>query len=79
VLLVGLQTEQCLLDLHTVVVHEIDLISSNGHVCGQDLPQALSLLAAIIDRAIPLDELVENGFRASIEGKLHGKTIITIA
>ena len=32
-----------------------------------------------VGKIIDLDELVENGFRASIEGKVHGKTIITIA
>src|SRR5260221_6426662 len=67
VLLVGLQEAPCALDLRAMVLREIELLCSNGHVCDVDLPAALTLLATtdlarkVVDQVIALDALVEDG------------------
>ena len=43
---VGLQDEPRLVDLRSVTLREIELIGTNAHVVGDDLPEALRLLAS---------------------------------
>ncbi len=81
-LLLGLQAQPTALDLHDLVVREVTLHSSNGHVCDVDLPKALALLAAtnlaslVLERVIELDALVPDGLRALAEGRSHGKILV---
>ncbi len=85
VLQVGLPTEPVPLPLRQFTVPEIDLITTNGHVCDTDLPQALTLLATtdlastIVDRIIPLDALVNEGLLALAERRARGKVIVALA
>jgi (R,R)-butanediol dehydrogenase / meso-butanediol dehydrogenase / diacetyl reductase len=82
--LVGLPAEPSTLDLHACVVHEIDFSSSNGHVCGTDIPEALELLAGgqlgplVTDRLIELDRLVPDGLEPMARGDTHGKVVVAI-
>jgi (R,R)-butanediol dehydrogenase/meso-butanediol dehydrogenase/diacetyl reductase len=83
-LLVGLQAEPCTLDLHDLVLREVALISSNGHVCDLDLPAALTLLSThdlatqVVDRVIGLGRLVPDGLVALAEGRAKGKVLIAL-
>jgi (R,R)-butanediol dehydrogenase / meso-butanediol dehydrogenase / diacetyl reductase len=85
VVLVGLQEAPCALDLRAMVLGEIDLRCSNGHVCDVDLPAALTLLATtdlartVVDRIIELDALVQEGLLPLAEHRMHGKVLVTIA
>jgi (R,R)-butanediol dehydrogenase / meso-butanediol dehydrogenase / diacetyl reductase len=82
VLLVGLQGQPTTLDLHELVLQEVDLLSSNGHVCAIDLPQALVMLgesdlaSCVLERIIPLEQLVPEGLQALAEGRVHGKILV---
>ncbi len=82
VLLVGLQEAPCALDLRAMVLGEIELRCSNGHVCDVDLPAALTLFATtdltstLVDRVIALDALVEEGLLPLVEHQVHGKILV---
>jgi (R,R)-butanediol dehydrogenase/meso-butanediol dehydrogenase/diacetyl reductase len=82
--LVGLPAKPSTIDLHRCVVHEIEFSSSNGHVCGTDIPEALDLLAArelgalVTDRVIDLERLVPDGLEPMAAGATHGKVVVAI-
>jgi (R,R)-butanediol dehydrogenase/meso-butanediol dehydrogenase/diacetyl reductase len=82
VLLVGLQAEPRALDLHSAVLREVDIVTSNAHVCDVDLPEAVRRLATstlgeeILDRVIPLEAVVADGLRAMAEGRVRGKVVV---
>ncbi|WP_376796578.1 alcohol dehydrogenase catalytic domain-containing protein [Thermogemmatispora sp.] len=81
-LLVGLQAEPRALDLHTAVIREVEILTTNAHVCPIDLPEALALLrqselaAQVIERVIPLERLVPDGLLAMAEGRAYGKILL---
>ncbi|MBX5468614.1 MAG: alcohol dehydrogenase catalytic domain-containing protein [Thermoleophilaceae bacterium] len=80
--LVGLQSAPRELDLLSFTVREVDVSTSLAHVCGVDLPEALELLAStdlarvVLDRVIPLDNLVEDGIRPLAERRARGKIVV---
>jgi (R,R)-butanediol dehydrogenase / meso-butanediol dehydrogenase / diacetyl reductase len=82
VLIVGLQSEPREIDLFSFTVREVDLVATLAHVCDVDLPEALALLAAtdladtVIDRVIPLADLVDDGIRPLAEGTARGKIVV---
>lgn len=82
VLLVGLQAEPRSLDLHDVVLREINIATTVAHVCDVDLPQALDILATtglaslVLDSVIPLEGLVNDGLLAMSEGRASGKIVV---
>lgn len=82
VLIVGLQAAPRELDLFSLTVREVELVTTLAHVCDLDLPEALSLLAStevaavVTDRVIPLDELVDEGIRPLAEGTARGKIVV---
>jgi (R,R)-butanediol dehydrogenase/meso-butanediol dehydrogenase/diacetyl reductase len=82
VLIVGLQAAPRELDLLGFTVREVDLVTTLAHVCDVDLPESLELLASsevadvVIDRVIPLEELVEEGIRPLAEGTARGKIVV---
>jgi (R,R)-butanediol dehydrogenase/meso-butanediol dehydrogenase/diacetyl reductase len=82
VLLVGLQSAPRELDLVAATVREVELITTVAHVCSVDLPEAVDLLAlgsvadAVLDRVIPLGELVEEGIRPLAERRARGKIVV---
>jgi len=84
VLLMGLQAAHRVLDLRAMVLREIELRCSNGHVCDVDLPEALTLLATtdlactLLDRVIGLDALVHDGLLPLAEHQVHGKILVDI-
>jgi (R,R)-butanediol dehydrogenase / meso-butanediol dehydrogenase / diacetyl reductase len=84
VLLVGLQEAHRSLDLRAMVLGEIELRCSNGHVCAVDLPAALTLLATtdlartLLDRVIALDALVNEGLLPLVENRAQGKILVAI-
>jgi len=84
VLLVGLQAAYRSLDLRAMVLGEIELRCSNGHVCDIDLPAALTLLATtdltrnVVDQVIELDALVQDGLLPLAEHRMHGKVLVTL-
>jgi (R,R)-butanediol dehydrogenase/meso-butanediol dehydrogenase/diacetyl reductase len=82
VLLVGLTKVAQPLELADVVLREVDIRTTVAHVCATDLPAALELLtdrplsALLVDRVVPLERVVEDGFEALAAGMTHGKLIV---
>jgi (R,R)-butanediol dehydrogenase / meso-butanediol dehydrogenase / diacetyl reductase len=82
VVIVGLQAAPVALDLFDVAMREIEITSSLAHVCADDLPAALEILARtdladiILDRVIPLDRLVVDGLSALAERRAAGKILV---
>lgn len=82
VLLVGLQSARRSLDLHRLVMDEIELKTSSAHVCDVDLPAALEMLtrlelaSAVVDRVIALEDLVPAGLLPMAEGRVQGKVLV---
>jgi (R,R)-butanediol dehydrogenase/meso-butanediol dehydrogenase/diacetyl reductase len=85
IVLLGLQAEPRALDLSDLTVREVDLVSTNAHVCDVDLPQAVQLLAGgrlaelAVDRVVPLRDVVEEGLVPLAEGTARGKIVIDTA
>jgi (R,R)-butanediol dehydrogenase / meso-butanediol dehydrogenase / diacetyl reductase len=83
VLLIGLQAAPRELDLLAFTAREVELVTTLAHVCDVDLPDSLALLESsdvadvVIDRVIPLDDLVEAGIRPLAEGSAKGKIVVT--
>jgi (R,R)-butanediol dehydrogenase / meso-butanediol dehydrogenase / diacetyl reductase len=76
VVVVGLQERPFELDFRRLTLTEVELIGTNAHVCGADLPEALRLLAArggrwsdVAPTMIPLDRLVDDGVRPMADGR----------
>jgi (R,R)-butanediol dehydrogenase/meso-butanediol dehydrogenase/diacetyl reductase len=84
VVLTGLHEQPREIDLRRVTLREIELIGTNAHVCGVDLPEAVRLLAArkegwadLAPEAFPLQELVAEGIAPLVERRaLRIKTLI---
>lgn len=82
VLLLGIQAAPRAVDLADLTVREIDLIGTNAHVCGVDVPEALTLLRderivdAAVARRIALDRFVEDGLEPFAAGRLSGKVLV---
>jgi (R,R)-butanediol dehydrogenase/meso-butanediol dehydrogenase/diacetyl reductase len=81
VLLVGLAPGPQPLDLAQSTLREVDMVSTVAHVCGEDLPEALQLLARgsvtsqLLDSVVPLDAL-SDGLDTLVAGKANGKILI---
>src|SRR5262249_33768376 len=76
IVVVGLQAEPRALDLRRLTLNEIELVGTNAHVCGADLPEALRLLAArgttwndVAPVVLPLEELAPEGLQPMAEGR----------
>jgi threonine dehydrogenase-like Zn-dependent dehydrogenase len=82
VLLVGLQASPRELDLLRATVNEVELTTTLAHVCEQDLPEAVAILATgdvaarTIEKTIALDDLVELGIRPLVERTARGKILV---
>lgn len=82
--LVGLHEEAREIDLRRVTLREIELIGTNAHVCGTDLPEAVRLLAQraegwadVAPEAFPLEAAVDEGIRPIAERRsTRVKTLI---
>jgi (R,R)-butanediol dehydrogenase/meso-butanediol dehydrogenase/diacetyl reductase len=82
ILLVGLQSQPREIDLFALTVHEIEVTTTLAHVCDVDLPESLEIIsrgdlaATVLDRVIPLEELVAEGIRPLAEGTARGKIVV---
>src|SRR3954447_1406843 len=82
VVIVVLQAAPVALDLFDVAMRVIEITSSLAHVCADDLPAALEILArtdladTMLDRVIPLDRLVADGLSALAERRATGKILV---
>jgi (R,R)-butanediol dehydrogenase/meso-butanediol dehydrogenase/diacetyl reductase len=80
--LVGLQAAPRGLDLHAMVVREIDVVTTVAHVCEVNLPASLGMLsttplaATVLDRVIALEALVDEGLCALADGRARGKIVV---
>ena len=85
VLLVGLTKAAQPLELADVVLRELDIRTTVAHVCDVDLPAALEVLsrrplaAALVERVVPLDDVVEQGFEPLATGSARGKILVAPA
>jgi 2-desacetyl-2-hydroxyethyl bacteriochlorophyllide A dehydrogenase len=84
VVIVGLQPRPVALDLFDVSTREVDLHGTLAHVCGDDLPEAVKLLAAtplaalVLGAVIELDDLVAAGLRPLAERTAQGKIVVSL-
>jgi (R,R)-butanediol dehydrogenase/meso-butanediol dehydrogenase/diacetyl reductase len=80
ILQVGLPASPPEVDVHSLVIREITIRTSNAHVFAADLAPALQLLATselgreLFDSVHPLDDIAEQLERLST-GQLHGKVL----
>ncbi len=84
VVMVGLQHGPAEIDAREISLREVELIGTNAHVCGLDMPDAVRLLASreggwtdVAPVALSLDDLVEEGLRPLAERRSNRiKTLI---
>lgn len=80
ILQVGLPSRQQEVDVHTLVMREISIITTLAHVCGEDLGAALEILSAtdlaseVLESVHPLEDLPEQ-LELLATGKLEGKVL----
>ncbi len=84
VLVLGLHAHRNELDLLAFTVREVDLHGTLAHVCADDLPEALAILASsdlashVLEKVIALEDLVEAGIVPLVERKARGKIVVDI-
>lgn len=84
VVIVGLQPHPVPVDLFAVSTREVDVHGTLAHVCGEDLGEAVALLAgtplaaSVLGDVISLDDLIEGGLRPLAERKAHGKIVVDV-
>ncbi len=80
ILQVGLPPSEQTVDIHSLVMREITVLTTLAHVCGEDLEPALGILATtdlgaeLLEDVLPLDQLAEQLERLAT-GKLEGKVL----
>ncbi len=84
VVIVGLQAAPLPVDLFSVSVREIDIHGTLAHVCGEDLAEAVAVLAGtqlaktVLGDIISLSDLVEAGLRPLAERRARGKIVVDV-
>lgn len=82
VMLVGLNRAPQPLELADVILREVDIRTTVAHVCDHDLPAALEVLRArplshlLLDRVVPIDDVVTDGFERLAAGQATGKILV---
>jgi (R,R)-butanediol dehydrogenase / meso-butanediol dehydrogenase / diacetyl reductase len=82
VLLVGLNSTPQALNLAELVLREVNVRTTVAHVCDQDLPEALQLLSrrrlstTLLDRVVPLEDVVAGGLGPLVAGTATGKILV---
>jgi threonine dehydrogenase-like Zn-dependent dehydrogenase len=82
VLLVGLQAAPRELDLYSPTVREVDIVTTLAHVCQEDMPESVAILASTnvaavtLERVIALDDVVEGGLVPLHERRATGKIVV---
>jgi (R,R)-butanediol dehydrogenase / meso-butanediol dehydrogenase / diacetyl reductase len=85
VLQVGIPHQPLGLALESAVIYEKEILTTNGQVCGVDLPRALDLLATtelaerVGYRLIDLEAVVEEGLIPLVEHRAAAKIVINVA
>lgn len=84
VLILGLHKGIREIDLLGLTVQEIDLHGTLAHVCGEDIPEALEILARtdlanqVVERVIDLEDLMTDGIAPLVERRAKGKIVVTV-
>jgi (R,R)-butanediol dehydrogenase/meso-butanediol dehydrogenase/diacetyl reductase len=84
VVIVGLQPAPVPADLFGLSVREIDVHGTLAHVCGEDLGEAVAVLAGtplaktVLGEVIALGDLVEGGLRPLAERRASGKIVVDV-
>lgn len=84
IVVVGLQAKPVETDLFAVATREIGVHGTLAHICGEDLGDALDLLASrplaglVLGGVIPLADLVADGLRPLAERSARGKIVVAI-
>lgn len=82
ILLVGLPKKPVTLDAVDLILREIDVATTVAHVCDQNLPAALDLLAGrdlaglLVERVVTLDRAVEEALVPMAAGEARGKLLV---
>lgn len=82
VLLVGLPKGAVSFQAAEVILREIDVMTTLAHVCDQNLPAALTLLAerdlasVLVDRVVPLDRVLDDALQPMVDGLARGKMLV---
>jgi (R,R)-butanediol dehydrogenase/meso-butanediol dehydrogenase/diacetyl reductase len=83
VVLVGLNKAPQPLNLADLVLREINIHTTVAHVCDEDMPRAIAMLgerrlaSSLLDRVIPLDDVVASGLEPLLAGTATGKILVT--
>lgn len=81
-LLVGLPKHPQPVDTTDLVLREIDVVTSVAHVCADDLPAAVDLLARrglaglLVERVVPLHDAVAGALVPLARGEARGKLLL---
>jgi (R,R)-butanediol dehydrogenase/meso-butanediol dehydrogenase/diacetyl reductase len=82
-LLVGLPKKQVTFNAVDLILREIDVATTVAHVCDENLPAALDLLAGrddladlLVEKVVPLGEILENALTPLAQGTTRGKLLI---
>ena len=82
ILLVGLPKGPVTLDSVDLILREIDVATTVAHVCDENLPAALDLLAErdlaalLVERVVTLDRAVEDALAPMAAGEARGKMLV---
>jgi (R,R)-butanediol dehydrogenase/meso-butanediol dehydrogenase/diacetyl reductase len=82
ILLVGLPKGTVSLRATDLILREIDVTTTVAHVCDTNLPAALELLSGqdlgslLVERVVPLEDVVEGALRPMVEGTARGKYLV---
>ena len=82
VMLVGLPKAPQEVAVTPIVLAEKDLRTTVAHVCDEDIPAALELLARrplarhLVDREVPLAEVVTAALEPLVDGRIPGKVLV---
>jgi (R,R)-butanediol dehydrogenase/meso-butanediol dehydrogenase/diacetyl reductase len=80
----GMPADPPQIDLTGAILAEVDIITSVAHVCGSDLPAALDLLTRtklaerVVERTVPLEDVVEDGLAPIAERRARGKILVDV-
>ncbi|MFC5381562.1 zinc-dependent alcohol dehydrogenase [Aquipuribacter nitratireducens] len=82
ILLVGLPKKPVSFEAVDLILREIDVVTTVAHVCDDDIPAALALLAErdlaafLVERVVPLHDAVDGALRRLAEGRARGKLLV---
>jgi (R,R)-butanediol dehydrogenase/meso-butanediol dehydrogenase/diacetyl reductase len=81
-LLVGLPKKEVSFNALDLILREIDVMTTVAHVCDENLPAALALLAErdladlLVERVVPLENAVEEALVPMAQGTATGKLLV---